>query len=434
MATQSSLAGTLAALPDADRIAALSELSTSEYEALQFDWKFWARPNQLAPQISWATWLILAGRGWGKTRTGAEWVRDQIEFQGKRRFAFVGATSGDARDIMIEGESGILSVSPPWFRPRYLPSKRRLVWPNGAQATVYSADEPDRLRGPNHDAAWADELASWRYPAAWDMLLLGLRIGKHPQVCVTTTPKPVKHIKDLIKKKGVAITKGTTYENLANLAPQFREEILALYENTRLGRQEIFAEIIDDAPGALWHRDQIEKYRIARFNRDKLRKIVVGVDPEVSSKEESAETGIVVCGEGEDSEGYVIDDMTVRGTPHTWASQAVAAYHKYKANCIVAEINQGGEMVEYTIHTIDKDVPVETVHATRGKYTRAEPVASLAEKGKIHHIGLFAQLEDQLCQWTPGDASPDRLDAMVWGFTHLMVKVIHGGQKPLHGH
>lgn len=429
-----SIAQQIASLTPSEREYVFRGLSTDQFQALQYDWTLWARAKQMTPEGDWSTWLIMAGRGFGKTRTGAEWVREQVERKGKRRLALVGATAADARDVMVEGESGILACSPPWFRPDYKPSKRRLTWPNGAIATVYSSEKPDRLRGPSHDGAWADELAAWRNPDAWDQLMFGLRLGKEAtQVCVTTTPKPVPHIKELIKKTGVIITKGTTYENLINLSPRFREEILARYEGTRLGRQEINAELLDDAPGSLWKRWQIEKFRVKNRIPCDLRRVMIGVDPEASNTEESAETGIVAAGEGTDGDGYLLDDLTIRGTPLQWGRQVVKAYHKHKANLVVAEKNNGGDMVEYVIKSIDASIPVKLVWASRGKYTRAEPVASLAEQGKIHHFGYYPELEDQLCQWTPGEDSPDRLDAMVWVLTELFVKGVTGGARKMQG-
>ncbi len=436
-----SLAEQIARLPLLERQAVLNGFSQEQLESMQYDWKFWAREKQMWPRgMDYSTWLLMAGRGWGKTRTGAEWTRHQmtpIKFGGlgRKRFALVGATAADVRDVMVEGESGILAISPPWFRPDYKPSKRRLIWPNGAIATLYSAEKPNRLRGPSHDGAWADELAAWRNPEAWDMLLLGLRLGKTPaQVCVTTTPKPVPHIKDLLQKTGTIVTKGTTYENLNNLSPRFREEVLAKYEGTRLGRQEINAELLEDAPGSLWKRWQIDKYRIKGGKLPcAMKRIVVGVDPEATSKEQSAETGIIVAGEGEDEQGYALDDMTLRGSPAVWGARVVQAFHRHHANKVVAEANNGGEMVAHTIHTVDPNVPVEMVYASRGKYTRAEPVAALAEQGKIHHLGSFPELEDQQCQWTPGEPSPDRMDAYVWAFSSLFVTGIQGGPSKLTG-
>jgi len=439
--TSQSVAQQIGALPEDERKAILQGMDKNQLLAMQYDWKMWGRPKQFAPVTDWSTWLILAGRGWGKTRTGAECIRHMIEKEGYKRLALVGATAADARDILVEGESGILAISPPWFRPQYKPSKRRLIWPNGAVATVFSADKPDRLRGPNHDAAWADELAAWRNPEAWDMLMLTLRVGKKmTRVVVTTTPKPLPHIKDLIVKPGVHVTRGTTYENLDNLSPRFKEEVLAAYQGTRLGRQEIDAEILDDAPGALWKRSEIDKHRVTRVPKmadflAQMKKIVVGVDPEASSTEQSAETGIVVCGEGLDGEGYVLGDFTLRGTPGVWGKQAVSAYYRMQANALVGEANNGGEMVGFVLQQSDKNLPFKLVYASRGKQTRAEPVATMAEQGRIHHVGYFPELEDQLCQWTPGaEKSPDRLDAMVWAFSELFVTGVQGGARKVKGH
>ena len=347
-----------------------------------------------------------------------------FEHGGYRRIGLLGATAADVRDVMTEGESGLLAVCPPWNRPTYEPSKRRITWPNGAMATTYSADEPERLRGPQHDGLWADEPASWRHPEAWHMAMLGLRLGQRPRAVVTGTPKPVKLIKDLLKNPQCVVTRGTTYENLTNLAPTFKAQILSRYEGTRLGRQELNAEILEDAEGALWSRAELEAHRVTQH--PPLKRIVVAVDPAVSSNSESNETGIIVVGLGVDDQGYVLDDVTLKASPDGWARQAVSAYHKHRADRIIAESNQGGEMVEHTIRTVESNIPVKLVHASRGKQTRAEPVAALYEQGKVHHVGMFAELEDQLCSWAPGDDSPDRLDALVWGFTELMVKEQHG--------
>lgn len=439
VAVDLSLGEEIANLSDADRKLVLAGMSREQLLAIQYDWNVWARSKQKWPAGDWSTWMLMAGRGFGKTRTGAEWVRYQIEKCGKRRFALVGATAADARDIMVEGESGILAISPPWFKPIYKPSKRRLIWPNGAIATVYSSEKPDRLRGPSHDGAWADELAAWRNPDAFDMLLMTMRLGTAmARLCVTTTPKPVPHVKDLVAKAkkndgSVVLTKGTTYENLANLSPRFKEEVLSKYQGTRLGRQEINAELLDDAPGSLWKRWMIDKYRIKDKLPCEMRKVIIGVDPEATSTEESAETGIIGAGEGEDGHGYTLGDFTMKGTPAQWGKQVVKAYHILKANKVVAEANNGGEMVQYVIQSIDRSVPVEIVYASRGKYTRAEPVAALSEQGKIHHFGYFPELEDQMCQWTPGEDSPDRMDAMVWAYTELFVTGLGGGARKLKG-
>lgn len=410
----------LITLPAAERAAILDQLTTEEAEAILYDWRFWARPNQLEPPGEWSTWLLLAGRGFGKSRTGAEYIRDQVE-QGKmRRIALVARTAADVRDVVVEGEAGILAVCPPWNRPEYFPSKRRLVWPNGAIATTFSGDEPDQLRGPAHDGAWADECAAWRYSETWDMLMFGLRLGANPRCVATTTPRPTPLIKSLIADPTTFVTRGSTYDNRANLAPKFFQQIIGKYEGTRLGRQELNAEILDDVPGALWTRALLEQGRVR--NHPLLVRIVVSVDPQASTSEGSSETGIIVVGLGTDGHGYVLDDLSVSGTPSTWAGQAITGYYKFEADRIVGEANNGGDMVENTVRAVDANVSFKDVHASRGKRTRAEPVAALYEQGRIHHVGMFAELEDQLCSWVPSDAdSPDRMDALVWGVTELML-------------
>jgi phage terminase large subunit-like protein len=398
----------------------LKGLSAKDLEALAYDWRIWQRPKQKTPEGDWGIWLILAGRGFGKTRTGAEWVKEQVNKGKVGHIALVAATAGDARDTMIEGESGLLSVFPNNERPRYEPSKRRITFSNGAIATAFSADEPDRLRGPNHDLAWCDELAAWRYPDAWDMLIFGLRIGDQPQALVTTTPRPTKIIRELVKRHDVVVTRGSTFENKQNLAPSFLHEITERYEGTRLGRQELHAEILDDVDGALWNRDMIERARTSTM--PDMKRIVVAIDPAVSSKEHSAETGIIAAGVDQAGHGYVLEDVSKKGTPLEWASEAVAAYHRLKADRIVAEANQGGDMIRHTLDTVDRNIPIRLVHASRGKRVRAEPIAALYEQNKIHHVGSFPELEDQLCSWVPDVSnSPDRLDALVWALTELVV-------------
>lgn len=383
-------------------------------------WRELARPNQLAPEGSWRIWLILAGRGFGKTRSIVEWACEQAKKMPGSRGAVVARTAADNRDILIEGESGFMAM-PDDYRPVHEPSKRRLTWSNGSTATIFSADEPAALRGPQYHWAMCDELAAWKYPEAWDMLMLGLRLGRDPRVAVATTPKPTPLIKKLLKNPAVHVTRGTTYDNRANLAPAFFEEIIVQYEGTRLGRQELNAELLDDAPGALWKRSDIDATRVARAPA--LKRVVVGLDPPATSGESSAEAGIVGVGLGEDDEYYVLDDRSLRASPDGWGRQAVALYHSSKANRIVAEINQGGEMVTAIIRTVDKLVPVRTVRATRGKAVRAEPVAALYEQHRVHHVGSLGTLEDQMCSWEPGVGdSPDRVDALVWALTDLMVR------------
>ena len=387
------------------------------------DWHLWARPSQLAPEGAWRVWLLLAGRGFGKTRTGAEWVRAAAESDAARRIALVAPTARDARLVMVEGASGLLAIAPDAQRPVYEASKAQLAWPSGAVATLFSADEPDRLRGPQFDAAWCDELAAWRYPQAWDMLMMALRLGRHPRVVATTTPKPVKLIRQLLAAPDCVVTRGTTRENADNLAPGFLAAMLQQYEGTRLGRQELEAELLDDMPGALWSRDAIERARVAEL--PVLRRVVVAIDPAASSGASADETGIVVAALGEDGQGYVVADISGRYRPHDWAARAIDAYHAHRADRIVAEVNNGGAMVEATLRVIDAGVAYKAVHASRGKLARAEPVAALYEQGRVHHLGAFPALEDQMCAFTGGplsySGSPDRVDALVWALSELML-------------
>ncbi len=410
-------------LPEQERQKAINSLSQKEAEALIYDWEFWARPKQLPPAWDWYIWLLLSGRGGGKTRTGAEltikWAKE-----GFSPIALVGQTKADVRDTMVEvGDSSILKISPPWFRPEYESSKRRLTFPNGALAIIYSGDEPDQLRGPQHQKAWVDEISKFKYPQdTWDNLMFGLRVGAKPQVVVTTTPRPLKIIKALMQDNRAAVTRGHTLENRDNLAPDFLNYILGKYEGTRLGRQELAGEILDDNPEALWQRDRIDDLRV-REHPDLIR-VVVAIDPAVSSNEQSSDTGIIVAGiaqVGGTFHGYILADLTIKGTPDQWATAAVTGYYGAGADRIIGEVNNGGDMVEHTVRTVDPRVAFKKVHASRGKYTRAEPVSALYEQGRIHHVGFFPDLEDQLCEWVPGDKSPDRLDALVWGITELML-------------
>lgn len=412
-------ASQLAILSPDEREAFFAECIPEELAALEYDWLgFWSRPNQRPPAGPWKVWLILAGRGFGKSRTGAEQVIEWAKTP-KRRIALVAETAADARDVMVEGESGILACAPPWCQPKYEPSKRRLTWPNGTMATTYSGDAPEQLRGPQHHSAWGDEIAKWKHgQEAWDNLELGLRLGEHPQIVATTTPRPMPLLRQLLADPGTVVTRGSTYENTVNLAPSFKERILSRYEGTRLGRQELHAEILEDTPGALWTRTLLEATRVRTV--PKLTRIMVGLDP-------GGDAGIIAAGLGEDGHGYVLEDLSISGSPATWARQAVAGYHKLRANAIVAETNHGGEMVVTTIHTQDDTVKVIVVWASQGKYARAEPVSALYEKGRVHHVGMFATLEDQMCNWVPGEGlpSPNELDACVWVLTELML-----GHKP----
>lgn len=400
----------------------LAGLSDRDAALLLHDWSLWARDKQLPPPGDWRVWLILAGRGFGKTRTGAEWVRALAESGRAGRIALVGETGADARDVMVEGESGLLACCPPWARPLYEPSKRRVTWPNGAVATCFSADDPDQLRGPQFDAAWADEIAKWRYEAAWDNLMLGLRLGADPRCVATTTPKPRAWLSRLMADTRTAVTRGGTRENAANLAPAFLDQILARYDGTRLGRQEIEGEYLTDVPGALWTRALVEAARASAAAVPELRRIVVAVDPAVTSGSGSDETGIVVAGRDGGTGFWVLEDLTGRLSPDLWARRVADAYARVRADTVVCEVNQGGDLVAATLRTVDPGLPVRAVRATRGKRLRAEPVAALYEQGRVRHAGAFEALEDQMTRFTgaPGDGSPDRLDALVWALTDLM--------------
>ncbi len=359
----------------------------------------------------------MAGRGFGKTRAGAEFVLREVKAGRAGRVALVAKTPADARDVMIEGDSGILSISLPRNKPLYEPSKRSLTWPNGATALIFSSKEPDQLRGPQYDLAWGDEIRTWYYPQeTWDNLMFGLRRGEHPRVVVTTTPLPISVVKNIMKAPDTVITRGTTYENEANLAPSFFRQIISKYENTRLGCQEINAEMLEDVPGALWKRSLINYAKAPDMQR-----VVVAIDPAATSNEGSDETGIIVAGKGIDGKGYVLADRSARVSPDSWAHRAVQAYDDFKADRVIGEVNNGGEMVYLTISTV-RNVPYKAVHASRGKQARAEPVAALYEQGKVLHTQPFPELEDQLVTWTSESGeSPDRLDALVWSITELML-------------
>ena len=430
MAAVLSLAASLALSAPAERAAVLDGFSPAELRALEYDWRFWARPNQIAPAGDWSIWLVLAGRGFGKTRTGAEFVREEVEAGHAGRVALVGPTAADARDVIVEGESGILATAPSWNRPTYEPSKRRVTWPNGALATLYSADEPERLRGPQHDLAWGDELAAWRYPEAYDQLMFGLRLGDRPRAIFTTTPKPVQLVTDLMKDPTCSVTRGSTFDNRANLPTVFFDKIVRKYEGTRLGRQELNAELLEDIEGALWTLAIIERDRLPLTALDSLElaRTVVGIDPSVTAGEDSDEAGVVAaahvrgrCVCGKDGCFLVLDDVSDRMPSKEWADRAVALYRRRLADRVVAEVNNGGDLVEAQLRVVDPSVAYKAVRASKGKATRAEPIQALYEQRRVHHVGEFARLEEQMTTWVPGvsSKSPDRLDAMVWALTEL---------------
>lgn len=431
---QVSLAQILASLPTEDREELLGTLSPEALAELKYNWELWARPNQLPPEGTWTTWLILSGRGFGKTRMGAEWVRKMALEHPGCRIALVAETAADARDVMVLGDSGLINCDPNLTPECWSPTNRRITWPNGSQAWCYNATEPDQLRGPQHHFAWTDELAKFRLAQeTWDQLQFGLRLGAHPQQIVTTTPRPIPIIKTLIKDPDTVVTKGSTFDNAANLAAPFLKQIKERYGGTRLGRQELEGEILDDMPGALWSRGDIEATRITEEELPELERIIVSVDPAASSEEGADEHGIVVVGMARDQDGYargyVLEDGTCRGTPEEWARKAVNLYRKYSADRIVAEKNNGGEMVGSVIKAIDRQVPVKLVHATRGKHVRAEPISALYEQHRIHHVGRMDLLEDQMCTFSVDNlrnatmGSPDRVDALVWGLSELFDKI-----------
>lgn len=421
----------LAALDKNALEEALSHLSPSEMLALRYEWKFWARDNQLPPEGDWTYWLLLAGRGFGKTRVGAEWVRAVAQSGEVSRIALVAPTNADLRDVMVEGESGLLACCPPWFKAEYQPSKRRVVFPNGVIASLYSAEEPDRLRGPQCGAFWADELAAWNHMEdTWSNLQFGFRLGRKPRGVITTTPRPVKLVRDLLdmqKDNTCTVTRGSTYDNKANLAAPFLKQVVTAYEGTRLGRQELNGEVLEDNPNALFQATWFDRSRLDYIPHD-LDKIVVAVDPQVKENIDSDEAGIVVAGkkkvDGVDHYFVMADESLKPQTVDEWGRRAVRAYFAHQADKVVAETNNGGTLVIKNIQAINADVPCEEVTATRGKSRRAEPIAALCEQGRVHMCGKFATLEDQCVDWDPTipdsqQKSPDRMDAMVWAIAYL---------------
>ncbi len=387
-------------------------------EVVRYRWTLNARPAQSIPEGDWTIWLLKAGRGFGKTRVGAETVR--IWKENNPIIHIVGPTAGDARDVLIEGPAGILECSPAWDKPKYEPSKRRLSWNNGAYALIFSADEPDRLRGPQCYAAWCDELAAWKYPEdAWDNLMMGLRLGSNPRCVVTTTPRPIKLVKQLVKDPSVYVTNGSTYDNIDNLAPAFLNTILKKYEGTRLGRQELNAEILEDVEGALWNLSMIEKSRVKQMPTELVR-CAVAIDPSVTSTEDADETGIITGGKDAKGHIYIWADDSGIYSPQGWATKAISSYDRNRADRVIGETNNGGDLIETVIRNIDPSVSYKGVWASRGKIVRAEPVVALYEQQRVHHVGTLAKLEDEMTNWIQGEKSPGRIDALVWLVTFLM--------------
>jgi phage terminase large subunit-like protein len=415
------------------------DLASLDPETLAFilaDWQLWARDDQLPPRrtdvgLDWRVWLILGGRGAGKTRAGAEWVRAKalgippLGVEPARRIALVGETLADVRRVMIEGVSGLLAIHAPGEAPVLEASKLQLVWPNGTIAQMFSAEDPDSLRGPQFDAAWCDELAKWRRPEeSWDMLQFGMRLGINPAVAVTTTPRPLPLLKSIMADPATVITRAATAANAAHLAPAFIAEMERRYAGSSLGRQELLGEIVDEQSGSLWRRDWIERHRVTECPQ--LRNIVVAVDPPVTATANSDACGIVVAGLAADGRAYIAADRSLQGRePQVWARAAVRAYHEFMADRVVAEVNQGGDLVVSILRQIDETVAVRKVRATRGKWLRAEPVAALYAEGRIAHVGVHATLEEQMLAFGADGLSrgrsPDRVDALVWAITDLMI-------------
>jgi len=416
----------LASLSVSDRREILSGLTDQQQRDLLHTWRgYKARRNQVRPPGDWRYWLVQAGRGFGKTRTGAEAIREYVD-EGAQIVHLVGSTAGDVRDVMVQGESGLLNCFPPGRRPLYEPSKRLVTFSTGAIAHLFSADEPERLRGPQCDHFWADELAAWRFgQEAWDNLMFGFRLGDDPRGVITTTPKPIKLLLDIIADPHTVVTRASSYENRANLAPAFFDAIIRKYEGTRIGRQELEAELLEDVPGALWARPLIEASRIGigQLRTDTFVRVVVAIDPAVTAGDDSDETGIIVAALTRTGHVFILDDLTCKESPLTWAKIAVNAYVSRRADRIIGEVNNGGDLVEANIRAVAPNVPYRGVRASRGKAVRAEPIAALYEQARVHHVGTFPQLEDQMCSFVPGSdqKSPDRMDALVWAVTELLI-------------
>lgn len=414
--TQRSLAESLSLLPEPQRTKIITSLPATEAKALLTDWHFWARPKQLPPPGDWLVWLILSGRGWGKSLTGAHWLLEETRHV--PRVAVVAATFGDGRDTCVEGESGLKAICPDLD---WNPSTGNMRFPSGCYGKLFSAERPERLRGPNNYAFWADELGSWFYgDATWDQLMFTTRKGASRGV-VTTTPRPKPLLRRLMALPTTYVTRGHTNENRANLSEAFIQTTIARYAGTRLGRQELGGELLEDVEGALWKREWIEQHRVMAL--PDLTRIVVAVDPSVHGEGTGDACGIVVAGIGKDGHGYVLEDRTLNGSPLEWARAAVAAYNVHKADALIAEANNGGALVQVNIERLQGAPSVKLIHASRGKQTRAEPIANLDQQGRIHHVGVLLDLEDEMFSWVPDEGkSPNRIDARVYALTELQIR------------
>jgi phage terminase large subunit-like protein len=427
-----SVAERIAELPVAERNAALKAFSDKELAELLYDWRgFLARPDQVAPDGDWSIWLVLAGRGWGKTEVGAQWIKEQIA-AGVKSIALVAETQKDLEEVMVKR---LLDIYPPGEGPRVRYKPVRLSWPCGAEALGYNGTEPEQLRGPEFEVAWVDEIAKYRHSReTWDMLQFCMRKGHHPRQIITTTPRPIELVKSLVSgnEGKIIVTRGSTMDNRSNLAAPFIEKIQARYAGTRLGRQELNGEVLGDMPGALWQQGAIDLYRVR--DMPKLERIVVAVDPAVTDTETSDEHGIIAAGVGADQRGYIIDDASTTGSPVEWARRTISTFDRLQADAIVIEINQGGDMVRHVLDSIRPNLPIIEVRATRGKHVRAEPISALYEQGRISHVGSFSELENQMTMMTSsgyqGEGSPDRLDAAVWALTELFPAMVSEVSEP----
>ncbi len=435
----------LACAPQEEQDRFFDGLSEGALLALPYLFEFWGFEHQLPPKGDWRTWVIMGGRGAGKTRAGAEWVRSEVEgsrpldMGRSRRVALVGETIDQAREVMVFGESGILACSPPDRRPEWQAGRKRLIWPNGAVAQLFSASDPESLRGPQFDAAWVDELAKWKKAdAAWDMLQFGLRLGDKPRMCVTTTPKNVPLLKSILANSTTVTTHAPTEANRAYLASSFLDEVRARYAGTRLGQQELDGVLLEDCEGAMWTSAQLDQVRVKEAGE--LDRIVVAIDPPVTGHKGSDECGIVVVGANTqgppaDWHAVVLKDASVTAaSPSEWANVAIAMMDEYGADRLVAEVNQGGDMVESVLRQVNPLVPYRSVHASKGKIARAEPVAALYEQGKIKHCHDLGALEAQMCRMTTrgymGKGSPDRVDALVWALQDTMIDPVAKWKRP----